>query len=88
MDGDMRIRPMLAQLALILAIPASGLLAQALEPEQINPPPFPQRARPATLATNRTVLRPTRPLTNGFTYAAPSRPAPATQVSKIGRAHV
>ena len=81
MDGPMRIRPMLAQLALILAIPASGLLAQALEPEQINPPPFPQRARPATLATNRTVLRPTRPLTNGFTYAAPSRPAAATQVT-------
>lgn len=73
----MRIRPMLGSLLVVLAMPAAGLLAQALEPEQVNPPPFPQRLRPVNLATNRTVLR--KPLTNGFTYAAPTKNLPATQ---------
>lgn len=75
----MRVRSMLMSLGLTWVLASGAVLAQALDPEPVNPPPFPARLRPSNLATNRTVLRPSRPLTNGFTYAAPSRVPAATQ---------
>lgn len=75
----MRVRSLLMNLGLTWVLASGAVLAQALDPEPVNPPPFPARLRPTNLATNRTVLRPSRPLTNGFTYAAPSRVPAATQ---------
>ncbi len=56
-----------------MIIPVAGAMAQALDPQILNPPPFPPIPKRSNLATNRTVLRPVRALTNGFNYTAPVR---------------
>lgn len=69
----MCIRRVVFTWALALFLPVAGILAQALDPQILNPPPFPPIPKRSNLATNRTVLRPVKALTNGFTYTAPSR---------------
>jgi mono/diheme cytochrome c family protein len=69
----MCIRPVLFRWALALIIPVAGAMAQALDPQLVNPPPFPPIPNRPSFATNRTVLRPVKAMTNGFTYTAPAR---------------
>ena len=73
----MRVPSMLLSLGLTWAGMFGSAFAQSLDPEPVNPPPFPPRSRPSNLTTNRAVLRPSKPLTNGFTYAAPARASAA-----------
>jgi mono/diheme cytochrome c family protein len=77
MQDRMRVPSMLLSLGLTWAVMFGSAFAQSLDPEPVNPPPFPPRSRPSNLTTNRAVLRPSKPLTNGFTYAAPARASAA-----------